>query len=876
MLMKTKKLILLTAFIFLTTTATATYSLTVTAENSDGELVTADSICVNGNCVQREFSHTFNVPENQDATIYIEDSEYQNLEDSEYIFADMEKTYVLQRSDQETDQKVDLTIEAVNQEGEYVKADKICVNSKCVQREFRSTFSVTKNQDATVIIEDSEYENLEQTEYIFAETTKTYELHNNAPTVSLQRPSDGASIELPYTLNWSTSDPDSDSVENTVYIGKDRSDVSTLDEKYLIRRNVGDSESFRVLQSDLTKGDYIWGVKAEDEHGATTFSKVRGFTAQHKTKKDGRSSLMVFVQDNNGKPIRGAEVMLDDPNRLYDFTDRTGETRRFELEKGVYEVTVSRSGYETRRTNVNLSAGEDEYLPVTLRSKTGRPKPTPRLANLYVHVEDGGNDDLEDARVRVRNGDHRVRYTDRYGDADFQLRSDNYNVRVTCNGESRSRNVDLSEGDSESIDIEFSEDFDSNFCEEDDDVEGPDDEEKGLAITDVSYPSSVCRGSSFSADVEIENRGGFHELVTVTGSGLGSINIGEHFALDIAETKTHSVRFTNVQGSGAEEFEITVTNHDNDKATRTINVRDCGAAFPDDRVPTGVTAEVSPKRTVVGKAVKVKGYVDGVRGRSQVTITANGERKARISTEPDGYYSTHIRVDEIGDNIINVRSGQSETSAVVEAVPVSAISGISAPEKVFESESFEVCSDVESQIEPKVFLMRDGEVVDSKFASGEVCFQTETSNTGEYTYQIRTLTYGQEGSGPATTVKVLDLGSEVTNFPSQVATTESEEGMVKVELYNTRDETRRYKVKLNGIRTDWLSQSQEEVFLTKGERETVYFYITPTEEGQYEPIVTVVSEDTTIYSDQVDVWAGGTKKPKKTSVMERLAEIFQL
>jgi len=44
----------------------------------------------------------------------------------------------------------------------------------------------------------------------------------------------------------------------------------------------------------------------------------------------------------------------------------------------------------------------------------------------------------------------------------------------------------------------------------------------------------------------------------------------------------------------------------------------------------GITAEFSPDQTVVGSAVKVKGYVDGIRGRSQVTIRANGERKKHV------------------------------------------------------------------------------------------------------------------------------------------------------------------------------------------------------------------------------------------------------
>lgn len=746
--------------------------------------------------------------------------------------------------------------------------------------------------------EEGEYEvELTVEEYDGDEDTKTKTVDveetqkdNSAPEVDLRRPSDGQTISLPYSLRWAVSDPDGDDIESTVFIAEDRDDESTLDDDYLIRENVEDSESFRLYESDLDEGDYMWGVKAEDEHGKTTWSNVRSFEvkAEEDSGTDdgttGNAYLNVFVEDEDGDPIRDAKVVADNENWFSQYTDNDGEAR-FELQSGDVDITVSKDGYRTETDSINIESEETRDITITLE-EFDRDERSDQ-ARLDVHVEDDEYDELEDARVTVENGDREVRYTDSGGDTRFYLDSDRYDIEVECNDEEEHRSVYLSDGERESIDIRFDEEFDSDRCgyddsdDRDDDTDDDNDEE-GIEITDVRYPDSVCRGGSFSVDMRIQNYGGFHELVTITGSGLGSISTGQSFALDIAETKSATLRFTNVDGSGTEEFDIRATNHVSDETTETIRVRDCGFNLPDtdgddyyyDTTPTGVTAEVSPKETVVGNAVKVKGYVDGVRGRSQVTITANGERKAAVSTQPDGYYSTYIRLDDVGDNIVRVRSGQAETSELVTAVPTSTISRFRAPDKVFETESFEVCANVNSQIEPQVFLMKNNEVVDSKFGNGEVCFNTDSSETGEQEYQITALTYGKQSSSAKRTVNVLELGNEVTNFPGQIATVESESGMVKVELYNVHNDTRRYKVKLNGIRTDWLSQSQEDVILTKGERETVYFYLTPQEEGTFEPTITVVSEDTTIYSEELSVYAGGTKTPRKTSFFDRLGQIF--
>ena len=822
-------------------------------------------------------------------------------------------------------------------------------------------------------------------EYDGDEDTKTKTLDvgsddesNSAPEVSLEQPNNNQRISLPYSLRWSVSDSENDDIDSTVYIARDRSGDSIRDGDYVIRENVGNSESFRIYRSDLENRDYKWRIKATDEHGKTTWSSIRGFEVIGDRDRTGNANLNVFVDDEDGDPIRNAKVVVDNENWFSLDTNSNGEAN-FEVQSGTMEVTVSKDGYETKRRSISVSSGDDRDISFTLRERSN--DDDNEQARLDIHVEDDEYDELEDAKVTVENADSETRYTDSGGDVRFYLDADSYDIEVECNSEEESRSVTLSDGEREDIDIRFDEEFNSDTCGEDNDEDlraqfyidddnpetnqwvdfdasdsegnieeyrwnfgdgdtytdddpyishrynyegeytvkltveeydgdqdtktktldvtdsdrnndrdddtsdGSDtddnDNTEGIAIRDVRYPNSVCRGGSFNVDMRIQNQGGFHELVTVTGSGLGSINTGQNFALDIAETKSASIRFTNVEGNGREEFDIRATNHDSDQTTETINVRDCGSQLPDtdggefnEGEASGITAEISPRQTVIGKAVQVKGYVDGVRGRSEVTIRANNERKATVSTQPDGYYVTYIQLNQIGDNVINVKSGQAETEGVVEVVPTSTISGVSSPNKVFEGESYEICANVNSQIKPKVFLLKNGEISDSKLDNGEVCFERTGTNIGKHEYRIKALTYGKESSSTTTTTEVLEVNSEVTNFPDKVATTESEEGMVKVELYNTHNDLRRYNVRLNGIESTWLSQSEKEVILNKGERETVYFYLTPEEEGNYNPTVEVSSRDGTIFSQEISVYAGGTKNPKKTSFLNRLGNIL--
>jgi len=63
---------------------------------------------------------------------------------------------------------------------------------------------------------------------------------------------------------------------------------------------------------------------------------------------------------------------------------------------------------------------------------------------------------------------------------------------------------------------------------------------------------------------------------------------------------------------------------------------------------------------------------------------------------------------------------------------------------------------------------------------------------------------------------------------------------------------------LEGLPDNWVSQSEKQVILDKGERKTVYFYLTPQEEGSHRPSIVVESRGSEIYDEEISVITGGT------------------
>lgn len=567
--------------------------------------------------------------------------------------------------------------------------------------------------------------------------------------------------------------------------------------------------------------------------------------------------LNVDVEDEEGDAIRGAKVEVEGPEDRIRYTDNYGR-KGFSLEPGDYDVEVSRLGYETKEKSIELQSGDNRDLRFELE------RTQEDNGVLEVNVEDEDGDWIEDARVEVENGEDRYDLTNSNGFTAFSLHPDRYDVEVS--------HPDYEETVTDSVRIY------------EDEVERRtyrlgDEDRDGIQISSTSYDDTVCRGGTLAVEVSVENRDNIDEFVTVTGNGLGSNIVLDSFILDEGETEERRIRFTNVEGDGTETFTIRARNGTSDRVTRSVDVEDCVPTGTPTQDPSSVSMKlsypISPNKALVGDTVKVSGFVDGVNRRANVEIDVNGDRKARVSTQPDGYYQTYIRADSVGMKTVRARSGGQSASRELQVLPTANVGMIDAPDRAFEGESFGLCTQVQSQVNARVLLLEDGELIESTNDRGEVCFEVDAEQPGNHIYEVRAITAGQSSSSK-TTVEVLETDVEVRSFPDQIASVESGSGMVKVDLYNTKNELTRYNLELEGLPSTWLSQSEKQVVLNPGERREVFFYLTPRDEGTYDPEVIVEARNQEVFRQTVDLETGGQNRPRKKSFVQKLRGFFTL
>ena len=615
-----------------------------------------------------------------------------------------------------------------------------------------------------------------------------------------------------------------------------------------VKRTDNDGEtSFRNIEADrydieVSKTGYITetdSVRLSDGETETVTVTLR----ERDTESD-RADLYVNVEDEDEHELRDARVEIENGDRIVRRTDNDGEADFRNIEPDRYDIEVSKTGYITETDSVRLSEGETETVTVTLRERDNDEED----ARLRVLVEDEFGDELRDARVRVRNGDFRTDYTDNDGESIFYLEPDRYDVTVTKSGyRAEERSVRLSSNERETLRFTL------------DETDGG---QRSFDVEQVSFTSTVCRGDDLDLNVRIEN-GDRAQNIAVGVRGLGDETTDRRY-LSRGETRDFDLTLQNVEGSGSEQIRIAVINGREHVENRNVRVLDCSNDDGQDNVqqPDGITLDLA-ERVQVGDSYRVSGYVDGVRGPTQVRIFVEGEKRATVSTEPDGFYQTYLQAENVGSNTVEARSGDQSASKEIDVRPTVSVTSMESPEKVFENDRLEICANVESQVTPLVVLERDGEKVESKNQNGNVCFDIEAEEVGEHEYRIEASARGAQSS-KIRTIETLELDNEVENFPDKVAMVRSDGGIIRASIYNIHDETRKYDLELSGLRTDWMASTDKSVYVSPGERKNVYFYMTPEAEGEFRPLLEVSSDrDGEIYSQEIIVNSGGTKKSRK-------------
>ncbi len=553
------------------------------------------------------------------------------------------------------------------------------------------------------------------------------------------------------------------------------------------------------------------------------------------------------VEDEDGDSLEDVTISGENGDDFTRYTDDDGEATA-NIESGTYDITASKPGYDSETKTRTVDSGETRNVDFELE----RDESAENEGQLSVLAEELDGERLEDVEITAENGDDETEYTDDDGRAFIYLEEGDYTITAEKDGYlDQARDVEIEAGERTPVLFEMvSEDEDS------------------IRITDLEYDDTVCRGDTLSVVVSIRNSRDSDEIVTMRTEGLGT-DTDREVVTDRGETITREVLLTNVEGSGTEQFTVSIENSVYDEETGEVEVEDCGTTDQPDAEATGLTAEVNPRTIQAGETVNIRGFVDGIRGAAEVEFESNSDQIASTSTDRSGYYSTYVRFNTPGTKSIDIEAGGLTRTRNVEVLATATVGGITAPRQVFESETFEICADVSSQVDADVVLLRNGDVVESKTGVGEVCFETEAGEPGTAIYEVRALTSGSGGSSTRA-VQVLEQGNEVESFPGQLASVESGGSIARVELYNTNDDLKSYDIELTGIDDRWYTQSDETVQLRSGERETVYIYLTPRAEGEYRPLLSVSSKGTTIYSQEIILETEGTTDSNPPGFFQRL------
>jgi uncharacterized membrane protein len=615
-------------------------------------------------------------------------------------------------------------------------------------------------------------------------------------------------------------------------------------ESGLLEVNVEDDrdrelEDARVTAMALTPNNYA--VRSSDEDTETDrSSSSRSGNYRLGFELDGRD-LETFTEYHSGFN-RGNwdNIALESSNgdRLIFRYDLAADSRR-----GTYR------NYQASQ-EVRLSSGEKEVTMILTVNGDEVKKFTSVIdvpdEHEFEAFRDGGSTEYEgrDTRVSSPSIPSYTRYTDEDGEAVFDLSPGRYTVTGTKPGyRPDRRTVDIDEEDDRSIGLTL-----DRLDDEDDEDDDDDREERQIDITSVQLPASVCKGNNLNARIQVENTGEDDLSFTLSASGLGT-ETDRTYYLDEGDEDTKIITFSNVQGSGNQVLSFS-TGYSSEE--RTVQVRDC-----EDEETEGLSSNINPSQIQIGDSIRVNGIVEGT-GIQDVQIDIGGRRAQSLSTEPDGRFSTYVYPNRVGQHNLVVRSGERSNTHSIRVLPTVSVNSVTVPNDIFEGDDFEVCGNVESQTAPLVVLRKNGEIVDSKYGNGEVCFE-RNEDPGEITYQVQAFNRGAYDD-ESRTVEIMEQGSEVRNFPDQIASVESGSGMVKVDLYNNRDELRNYEIELEGLPRTWIARSRKEVVLNSGERATEYIYFTPKEEGTFEATLSVRTYGEEIYSENIDISSGGVDR----------------
>jgi hypothetical protein len=259
--------------------------------------------------------------------------------------------------------------------------------------------------------------------------------------------------------------------------------------------------------------------------------------------------------------------------------------------------------------------------------------------SLKVTVKDRDYDRLENARVRIENGDRRNGRTDDDGEIKFRdLQEDRYEIRVKCEGESETDSRYIDEGESDSVAVRMDLGSSDNYCDRDDD-----DTDNGESDVEAFFTVSKTNprvGESVRFDAS-GSEGDIKEYRWTFPSGK-------------TEYGKTIYRSFSTSGSKKVRLKVTEVDGDSDSYSRTLNVQQterCGLHvgslnLQDSSIEEGDSTEASIRLSNTGdlQDFRIKIFRDSTKLLDESTSVSRGGSK-RFKTDVTADSDSDIRAE---------------------------------------------------------------------------------------------------------------------------------------------------------------------------------------------------------------------------------------
>lgn len=716
---KHKALYLFLSFILLSGLALGV-GAEVTIEDSQGISRPVDSLCVDSSDTDRECksgqsTYSFELESEGNYDFSLEDDRYQDIERTVYVWQDSQDVTITVEEDSDSSQNDDssnddsqtgtdvndVKIAVEDSSGVSRPMDRITVESsdsdweKNWNGKSSFTFDAPSDGNYRFSINDDRYDH---------ETSEVY-LWEDGQQVDLrvEEKDDSTDNDDPegYTVDVRVEDDSGilRPVDKLRLEDEDGSNVASAQGRSTASFTVSSKGNYELEVEDdrwdeRTGSVYIW----EDDQPVT-------LTVERKDERDDRPSIDLRQPYNSEDhvsrtPLYKWKITDDDDYEMEDTTlyieekDFSGDDP-WNVPEHKYNVDDDVSSVESFRSGDWLDHGQEyvwgikaddgehtvksEVYSFRTEGKDGDDHDDDHDADegtLTVTVRDGESDRLENAFVKIQNGDYRTGRTDYRGEAEFvSLDPDWYDIEVRCDGETETDRIHVGDDEDEEITVRMDSHSSDDYCGD----------------GDADRPDASFTVSDSSPEID--------ESVRFDASGSDGDIMEYRWAFPDGTTKYGEVVYRSFDSSGRKNVQLRVTEYDYDQDTtsRSLDVQrrdDDDDDHDEDREDPVARLDIDPSSAEIGEEVEfdatdssdgeIEEYKFDLDGDGDWDVESDdGEVERTFFEEFDGFARVEVE-DEDGNTDIDSEHYEVRSRGRV------SISDVESPEKICGGESFEV------------------------------------------------------------------------------------------------------------------------------------------------------------------------------------------